>query len=322
MNNSHFERLYFSNIFQSRLVLKVVDEADLIYCWGLALSGRIKNIKSLQISQDRTAFRPSYGNLVERFLATESVPTLLMSATCPPRHFDQILASLKITRDYIDILRGELVRPEIRFIRIKINHGRSSMECLKTFFGTRTLISDAELVPTLVYCHTQNDTYLALKAINSARGNDSDSCNGLSTCVRRYHASTCPIDKLRRAQDFGSAKFAVMTCTNALGLGQNWTRVRRVIIMGQLDPMEVLQMAGRGGRDGRPSIAFLIVNHVAQTDCNALWSLRDQTEQDNDQQMHAMSVTDVCLRVAFEVLLRCVVHVITSLVPAITAVIV
>lgn len=180
------------------------------------------------------------------------------------------------------------------------------MDSIKRFFVGSLVIGDSELVPTLVYCHTQNDTYLALKAINSARGIDSETLNGLSSSVRRYHASTYPIDKLRRAQDFGNGKFSVMTCTNALGLGQNWTRVRRVIVMGQLDPMEVLQMAGQGGRDGQPSVAFLIVNHVAQTEAQKLLSLHDQTDQDDDQHMVAMSITDVCLRVAFEVLLRCV----------------
>ncbi|KAH9807948.1 hypothetical protein DFH28DRAFT_1137505 [Melampsora americana] len=172
-------------------------------------------------------------------------------------------------------------------------------------FAPKLMIGDSELVPSLVYCHTQNDTYLALKAINSARQNKNNSYNGLSSSVQRYHASTCPTDKARRSEDFGNAKFSTMTCTNALGLGQNWTRVRRVIIMGQLDPMKVLQMTGRGGRDGRPSVAFLIANPPSKTDMESLMVLPHQTQQDNDHNMHAMSMTEVCLRVAFAILLRC-----------------
>lgn len=38
-----------------------------------------------------------------------------------------------------------------------------------------------------------------------------------------------------------------MACTTALGLGQDWMHVLRVIIVGKTDPTEALQMAGRGG---------------------------------------------------------------------------
>lgn len=34
------------------------------------------------------------------------------------------------------------------------------------------------------------------------------------------------------------------------GLGQNWNVVRRVLVMGRMEPAAVAQMIGRCGRDG------------------------------------------------------------------------
>lgn len=182
----------------------------------------------------------------------------------------------------MDVHQGKLTRPEIRFIRIPVGRKAKLWEALKTFFPPKTAIVDADLPKTLVYCRTQNDTLLALQAINSARKNNSDSLNGLSSCVRRFHASTCPWDKAKRTEDFAGGKFPIMTCTNTLGMGQNWTDTRRVIIVGMLDPLEVLQMAGRGGRDGRPAVACLLVQDLSRSDKEGVFNLADPTSQSDD----------------------------------------
>ncbi|KAH9825128.1 hypothetical protein DFH28DRAFT_1117295 [Melampsora americana] len=266
------------------------------------MTGQIKFLKSHTQSQDRTAFRPSYGDLIERFLATESVPTLLMSASCTPKAFSQILSSLKTTEDDIVVLRGELTRPEINFIRVPFPRGSKSWTVLHQFFPVKTAVPDGELPPTLVYCQTQDGTLSALESINVARDNVPDSDNGRSTCVRRYHATTGPQDKQDRATDFSEGKFSTFTCTTALGLGQDWRRVRRVIVVGQSDPTEVLQMAGRAGRDGRPAVAFLVVDQaVAKKKISSKYPSSDKMDVSDDDRMHAMSITPVCLRVAFAV---------------------
>lgn len=126
----------------------------------------------------------------------------------------------------------------------------------------------------------------------------------MSECVRRFHTTTCPSDKIQRARDFDEGKFPIMTCTNALGLGQNWTRVRRVFIVGEVDPMEVLQMAGQGGRDSRPAVAFLLVHPLSSEQEGELTGLPDQSKQNDDHRMHAMMITKVCLRLAFAILLK------------------
>ncbi|KAH9811296.1 P-loop containing nucleoside triphosphate hydrolase protein [Melampsora americana] len=260
LNSSLFARVFFSKSFQDQLILKVVDEAHLIYKWGLATDGEADDLKAHTQLQDRTPFRPSYGDLIERFLATETVPTLLMSATCTPKAISRILSSLKTSPAEIDMHYAELTRSKLRLIQLSVPHGQKSWEKISSMILTQSKISDSDIPPTLVYCRTQDDTYSALEAINSARGNEPDTNNGLSTCVRRYHLVTGPQDKLARVKDFTGGVFPIMACTTALGMGQDWQRVRRVFVVGQSDPADMLQMAGRAGRDGRVSVAFLLVD--------------------------------------------------------------
>ncbi|OAV97620.1 hypothetical protein PTTG_01926 [Puccinia triticina 1-1 BBBD Race 1] len=96
LNNGMFRRMFFDRKFQSKLVLTVIDEAHMVYVWGLVASGLGKKISSHMKIQDRGIFRPSYGDLGARLLATYGVPILLLSATCRPVAIEKILNSLKM----------------------------------------------------------------------------------------------------------------------------------------------------------------------------------------------------------------------------------
>jgi len=117
LNNQLFRDVYFNPIFQSRLSLIVVDEAHMIYVWGLVAKGRSKGIASHGRHPDWGLFRPSYGKLAARLMATNGTPLLLMSATCRPVAIRSILESLKLTEEMVDFVRAELTRTEIRLLR-------------------------------------------------------------------------------------------------------------------------------------------------------------------------------------------------------------
>ncbi|KAH9807854.1 hypothetical protein DFH28DRAFT_912497 [Melampsora americana] len=85
----------------------------------------------------------------------------------------------------------------------------------------------------------------------------------------------------------------------ALGLGQNWSRVRRVIHVGRGDPSCIEQMFGRCGRDGRPGLAILLVEENRRSGKNRIQDFNPNVPQSDDDRMDALGITTVCLRVAF-----------------------
>ncbi|KNE88330.1 hypothetical protein PSTG_18270, partial [Puccinia striiformis f. sp. tritici PST-78] len=114
----------------------------------------------------------------------------------------------------------------------------TSCKDLLRVIPTAVDMPSSKLAPTLIYSGTRRKTGEVLEVLARARGEK---------------------DKLRVVEDFADGKFPMCSCTMALGLGQNWTRVRSVIHMGRGDPSAVGQMIGRCGRDGRPGLAIIFV---------------------------------------------------------------
>ncbi|POW21539.1 hypothetical protein PSHT_02274 [Puccinia striiformis] len=242
------------------LILTVVDEAHMIFIWGLVASGLGKKITSHLKLQDRGVFRPSYGDLGARLLAAHGIPILLLSATCRPVAIDKILASLKITPENMWRVDGELTRPEIRLIRIPMELSLGSCKDLKRIFGQKSLIADNLVPPALIYSPTRNLTWQALKVINEARETRGGHHDPDSTFVRRFHSCTGDLDKLDIIEGFENHEFPVISCTMALGLGQNWKRVQSVVHMGRGDPASICQMIGRCGRgEDNPGLGIMFM---------------------------------------------------------------
>ncbi|OAV97466.1 hypothetical protein PTTG_09166 [Puccinia triticina 1-1 BBBD Race 1] len=109
LDNKTFSNIYFSPNFQSKLALVVVDEAHMIYLWGLVEGGQ-KNIKTMYCAT------PGFCSLGGQLLTKNNAPLLLMLATGRPGAIAKIKKNLKLLDTHIDILRSELTRPEIRII--------------------------------------------------------------------------------------------------------------------------------------------------------------------------------------------------------------
>ncbi|POW00163.1 hypothetical protein PSHT_13221 [Puccinia striiformis] len=306
LNNAMFRRAFFDKQFQSKLVLSVVDEAHMIYIWGLVASGLGKKITSHVKLQDRGVFRPSYGDLGARLLAAHGVPILLLSATCRPIAIDKILASLRILPEDMTIIRGELTRPEIRLIRVPMQSSLGSCNDLKRVFGPRTMIPDDQIPATLIYSPTRNLTWQALKAINESREIRGGHHDPASPFARRFHSTTGDLDKFDIIEGFEQSNFPVVSCTMALGLGQNWKRVQRVVHLGRGDPSSICQMIGRCGRgDDNPGLGIMFVEKNRRTGKNKISDFPNHRAFENgyipsdDDRMDALAITPVCLRVAF-----------------------
>lgn len=174
MNSELFDSLYFNKLFQKRLLLKVIDEAHMIYSWGLVASRKFKGLISHTRGADRACFRPSYGNLGARIMASDHVPVLLMSATCRPQAIDSIRTSLKLTQSNLKLLQGELVRPEIRLVRVPLKCSIKSNEDIRQFFAAKSLVPDESIPPTLIYSTSQHGTWNSMEQIMTARGTPHD----------------------------------------------------------------------------------------------------------------------------------------------------
>jgi superfamily II DNA/RNA helicase len=99
-------------------------------------------------------------------------------------------------------------------------------------------------------------------------------------------------------KDFSKDKFPVFACTMALGLGQNWKRVRTVVHMGCGDPSTISQMIGHCGHDGRAGLAILFVEPKRMNRKNDVSDFASGRRQlDGDNRMDTFAVTLLCLRV-------------------------
>lgn len=175
---------------------------------------------------------------------------------------------------------------------------------LSNLFGPKELVKNSDLPPTLIYSSDQNGTLAHLKIINISRRTPADAFNALSPFAQRYHATTGHQDKLNRVERFSLGLLAVICCTLALGLGQNWTRVRRVVVVGRQDPSITTQMIGRGGRDGRQSLGIMLVESSRTHGKNKSADFTYLTNMTEDDRMDAYAITMVCLRIALGADLR------------------
>jgi superfamily II DNA helicase RecQ len=109
------------------------------------------------------------------------------------------------------------------------------------------------------------------------------------------------MDKEDVISGFEHGDFPCISCTMALGLGQNWKCVRRVIHIGQGDPSCICQMIGRCGRDGRDGLAVLLVEPKRKFGLNTPEAIRKANKLSNNTRMDSLAITPVCLRIAFSV---------------------
>ncbi|PLW55454.1 hypothetical protein PCANC_07017 [Puccinia coronata f. sp. avenae] len=266
LNNQMFTNVSFSPMFQNQLALVVVDEAHMIYSWGLVQSGQ-KKLKILVRHQDVGVFQPSYGNLGGQLLTKSQAPMLLMLATSPPQAVQAIKDNLLLLETHINILQGKLTRPEIHIIQIPMSCLLKSANDLLKVYPIKDQTPESNIVPSLVYSGPQNHTLQTLRAMDVAQGTPDQHLNASNTFARRYHACTGQRDKEDTIKAFTDNGLPIIACTLALGMGQNWSRVQQVIHF---------------GRD------FAKINP-------------SKPIQSDDDRMDALAITPLCLRVAFAI---------------------
>jgi len=176
----------------------------------------------------------------------------------------------------------------------------SALDVIK-IFPSKKDVPDSSMVPTLVYSGSRNRTLTVLEVIDRARETPGGAFIANSSCARRFHSCTGEGDKVTCVDDFAQGKFPVISCTMALGLGQNWKRVRFVSHLGCGDPASIGQMIGRCGRDGKKGLAVMFVEKTRRGGKNHIDQfVRDSPQSDPDR-MDALAITPLCIRVCFSI---------------------
>ncbi len=202
-----------------RIAHFVIDEAHCISEWG-------------------EAFRPSYLTLGES--ARTLAPRILsaFTATAGPSIVESIEKILFLGKGY-RLVTAEADRPNILY---GVVHALSPSRALR-----QLLLSCKK--PAIVFERSRPGTRIKAAHLQSI---------GFSE-TRFYHAGLSRQERKNIETWFQESDDAVLVSTNAYGMGMDKKNIRTVIHTSLPDSAEAyIQEAGRGGRDGKNSLAILI----------------------------------------------------------------
>ncbi|KAI7949556.1 hypothetical protein MJO28_008377 [Puccinia striiformis f. sp. tritici] len=145
LNNQRFTNLFHNTSFQDCLAMILVNEAHLLYGWGMVKSRKAKKSSTHKRHGDQAIFQP---------LDTGTSTFSDLLAPGAGGHPEQPEDPHK----NIDILRAELTRPKIRILQFPMECSLKSVKDLTEMFGKKE-----DVVTTLIYSETQNTTLEVMK---------------------------------------------------------------------------------------------------------------------------------------------------------------
>jgi superfamily II DNA helicase RecQ len=157
-----------------------------------------------------------------------------------------------------------------------------SCDNLLQIYGAQSITPNDQMVPSLIYSGTRVRTLQVLEVLDQARETLNKNKDPQNTFARRFHACTGDDDKTDVINDFAAGKVPVLSCTLALGMGQNWKLVRQIVHIGRGNPSLVCQMVGRCEQDGRPGLALLFVESNRPKGKNSLADFPPRHIQSNE----------------------------------------
>jgi ATP-dependent DNA helicase RecQ len=211
-----------------RPALLVVDEAHCIDRWG-------------------RDFRPEYGRLREVREALGNPPVLAFTATAGRDTQARILASLGV-HSASTFVHG-VNRPNISFLRQRVPIAQRT-----EFIAELLRLAEVSGVKAMVFVPTRK--------IGEALAQE---LAGKNVPTPFFHGKLPAPEKQDLLQRFGGhlePHLSRIICTNAFGMGVDIADVRLVIHWQHpASPEDYLQEFGRAGRDGRRSIAVLLLDN-------------------------------------------------------------
>ena len=205
-----------------KISLFVIDEAHCISQWG-------------------HEFRPDYLKLGDTIHQVNNPPVLALSATATPAVQEDIIHTLN--RKKMKKRIYPMDRSNLTFVVEELSSEREKLQWLTTYL-------QKDYGSTLIYFSSR------LQAEKTARIL-LEELPGVKAAF--YHGGMEQIDRVAIQQQFMNEQLDIICCTNAFGMGINKQNIRLVIHFHLPSQMEgYIQEVGRAGRDGLPSICFLL----------------------------------------------------------------
>ena len=221
--------------------LLAVDEAHCISSWG-------------------HDFRPSYRRILSLLDALRIPRLVALTASAPPKVRDDIASQLGMGSDHLRLVAS------CRRDNIALSRGEKSLDSLVRLLSAGAAAGAAASVaagPALVYAQTRKEVDAVADELEAAAADGSG-----AGAVLRYHAGMSSAARAEAQEAFFEGDDAtVMVATNAFGMGIDKPNIRTVVHYGPPGTIEQLyQEVGRGGRDGLPTRAVLLLSEKAGTD--------------------------------------------------------
>jgi ATP-dependent DNA helicase RecQ len=188
------------------------------------------------ISQWGYDFRPAYQRIAEVRVLRPEVPVIALTASATPLVAKDIMEKLAFRAP--NLIKGSFLRPELS---LWVSHGEDKygrlLKVLRNVPGT-----------AIVYVRERRSTTRVAAFLSQ---------QGISAAA--YHAGLPAAERDRIQHLWTDGTLRCMVATNAFGMGIDKADVRVVVHMEPPADLEsYYQEAGRAGRDGRPSFAFLL----------------------------------------------------------------
>ena len=228
-----FCRKAMSERLKEVITFIAIDEAHLIEDWG--------------------KFRPAYKELNYIRSCLPFVPLMALSATAPQQLIVSVTQQLNMP-DYV-LVSGSLNRHNLFF---SLDSSKCMLSVFHLLSSMLSSVKSPEVIPkTLIFCRAKDTLYSVY--VHLVR-----SCSAATKgCVGQYHATMSLECRSQHYENFKSGRQRAMVATSAFGLGIDIDDITEVILFGVPDKTsELVQLAGRGGRDSRRLCLVRFVAHA------------------------------------------------------------